>query len=73
MKSLLDILGKREKGSNVSQRSGILKNPGDRLEARVTDSNRKVVKISTDSGKSKYSATQYPNGTVVETKVTKRK
>lgn len=45
MKSLLDIFGKREKGSNVSQRSGILKNPGDRLEARVTDSNRKVVSV----------------------------
>ena len=35
--------------------------------------NRKVVKIQKDNGNSKYSATQYPNGTVVEMKVTKRK
>ena len=39
----------------------------------TTNSNRKVVKIQKDNGNSKYSATQYPNGTVVETKVTKRK
>lgn len=44
-----------------------------KLEARVTNSNRKVVKIQKDNGNSKYSATQYPNGTVVEMKVTKRK
>ena len=35
--------------------------------------NRKVVKIQKDNGNSKYSATQYSNGIVVETKVTKRK
>ena len=52
---------------------GRLSEPGDKLEARVTNSNRKVVKIQKDNGNSKYSATQYPNGTVVETKVTKRK
>ena len=53
--------------------TGILSEPGDKLEARVTNSNRKVVKIQKDNGNSKYSAIQYPNGTVVETKVTKRK
>mgnify|MGYP005759845215 CR=1 FL=1 len=34
---------------------------------------RRVVKLQKDNGNSKYSATQYPNGTIVETKVTKRK
>ena len=53
--------------------TGILSEPGDKLEARVTNSNRKVVKIQKDNGNSKYSATQYSNGIVVETKVTKRK
>lgn len=67
--NLLDIFKKND----VSNSTGILSEPGDKLEARVTDSNRKVVKIKKDNGKSKYSATQYPNGTVVETKVTKRK
>jgi hypothetical protein len=32
-----------------------------------------VIKIETDNSKIKYSATQYPNGTVVETKTTKNK
>lgn len=50
---------------------GILQNPGDKLEARITSSNRKVVKVSKSNGKAKYSATQYPNGTLVETKTTK--
>lgn len=52
---------------------GLLNQPGDRVEARVTDSNRKVLKVSTDGGDSKYSATQYPNGTIVETRTTKKK
>ena len=56
-----------------SSNDGYLKNPGDRMEARITDSERKVVRISTDNGYSKYSATQYPNGTIVETKTTKRR
>lgn len=72
MKNLLSIFGKKDDGEIVSQ-SGILTNPGDRLEARITDSNRRVVKVQKDNGNSKYSATQYPNGTVVETKVTKQK
>ena len=48
---------------------GILAKPGDKLEARITESNRKVVKVQKDG--LKYSATQYPNGTIVETKVKK--
>ena len=53
--------------------SGFLQTPGDKLEARVTDTNRRVLKVSKDNGKSKYSATQYPNGTLVETRTTKKK
>ncbi len=73
MKNLLSIFGNSNKDSNVTNQRGILNKPGDKLEARVTNSNRKVVKIQIDNGCSKYSATQYPNGTVVETKVTKKR
>lgn len=52
--------------------TNLLKQPGDSLEARVTDSNRQVLKISTNEGTNKYSATKYPNGTVVETRTTKK-
>jgi len=55
-----------------SSESGILSNPGDKLEARVTDSNRRVLKYSQDHGASKYSCTEYSNGTRVETRTTKR-
>ena len=73
MENLLSIFGNSNKDSNVANQRGILNKPGDKLEACVTNSNRKVLKIQTDNGCSKYSATQYPNGTVVETKVTKKK
>lgn len=73
MKNILDIFGRKNDNFGVVKTLGILNKPGDRLEARVTDSNRKVLKVSADNGNSKYSATQYPNGTVVETKVTKKK
>lgn len=72
MKNLLNIFGNDNEESNVMKSRGILSRPGDSLEARVTTSNRRVVKICKDNGNSKYSATQYPNGTVVETKVTKQ-
>ena len=72
MKNLLSIFGKMD-NSEIVSKLGILNKPGDRLEARITDSNRRVVKVQTDNGTSKYSATQYPNGTLVETKVTKQK
>lgn len=42
--------------------------PGDEMSARITSTNRQVLKISKNNGRSKYSATRYPNGTVVETK-----
>ena len=53
--------------------NAILNKPGDNMSARVTDSGRQVLKISTDNGTAKYSATRYPNGTIVETKTTKLK
>ena len=49
----------------------VLKKPGDNASARITESNRKVLKISTNNGDNKYSMTEYPNGTKVETKTTK--
>lgn len=55
--------------SNLS--GGLLRKPGDHLEARVTQTGRQVIKMSTDNGPTKYSATRYPTGTVVETRVTK--
>lgn len=62
-----------DKVSNIENPFGALKNPGDNLSARVTESNRKVLKIETNNGNTKYSATQYPNGTIVETKTTKKR
>lgn len=72
MKKLLSIFGRKEDVTNGKKETGILNNPGDKLEARVTDTNRQVIKIQKDNGRNKYSATRYPNGTVVETKVTKQ-
>lgn len=54
----------------VTEKAG-LKNPGDKMSACITDTGRKVIKVETDNGTNKYSATQYQNGTVVETKTTK--
>ena len=73
MKNLLAVFGDRRSNSSLSKKSGILSQPGDFLEARVTETGRNVIKIQKDRGNVKYSATQYPNGTVVETKVTKKK
>lgn len=65
----LDIFKK----NNTINLSNVLSEPGDKLEARVTESKRKVVKIQKECGTLKYSATQYPNGTIVETKVRNKK
>lgn len=72
MKNLLDIFGDKNNPS-TTKNPGILYKPGDKLEACITDTNRQVIKLQKDDGNSKYSATRYPNGTVVETKVTKKK
>lgn len=61
MKNFLDIIN-----------NGILNKPGDELSARITDTGRKVLKIHTENGKQKYSKTEYPNGTIFETKTTKK-
>ena len=55
--------------NNMAKR--ILENPGDKMIAEITPSNRKVVKLSKNNGKDKYSRTTYPNNTIVETKTTK--
>ncbi|MDE6103869.1 MAG: hypothetical protein K2F60_05030 [Oscillospiraceae bacterium] len=47
--------------------------PGDELIARITKTGRKVIKMKKNQGMHKYSATQYSNGTIVETKTTKIK
>lgn len=51
--------------------NSILNKPGDEMSARITRSNRQVMKVSKNDGKDKYSVTRYPNGTTVETKTTK--
>ena len=51
--------------------NSVLQKPGDEMSARITNSGRQVVKISKDNGNTKYSATRYATGTVVETKTTK--
>ncbi len=51
--------------------NSILNEPGDEMSARITRSNRQVMKVSKNNGKNKYSVTRYPNGTTVETKTTK--
>ena len=73
MKNLLAIFGSKNSNTSLSKNNGILTQPGDRLEATVTKTGRNVIKIQKNNGYSKYSATQYPNGTIVETKVTKKK
>ena len=45
MKKLLDIFGREDDVSSVVKKSAILNQPGDKLEARVTNSNRQVLKI----------------------------
>ena len=61
MKNFLDIIS-----------NGILNKSGDELSARVTSTERKVLKVHTDGDKQKYSRTEYKNGTVVETETTKK-
>ena len=53
--------------------NGLLSNPGDKLEARITDTGRQVVKIHKDNGLSKDSLVRYRTGTVVRTIVEKNK
>lgn len=57
----------------VNRKTGILREPGDCLSARMTETKRCVLKISRNNGNEKYSVTEYPNGTRVQTMVTKKK
>ncbi|SDM58709.1 hypothetical protein [Lachnospira pectinoschiza] len=50
---------------------GMLNNPGDIFEARVTKSGNKVAKFSSGDGLFKASKTVYSNGTVHETRTYK--
>ena len=56
----------------IQNLNSILSNPGDELSARITNTDRKVLKIHKNGGRQKYSRTQYKNGTIVETKTTKQ-
>ena len=51
--------------------NGILKSPGDSMTAKVTKTNRNVVKINTKEVKTSF--TQYPSGTIVKTEVFRKK
>lgn len=53
--------------------NGLLSNPGDKLEARITDTGRQVLKINKNNGLLKHSVVRYPTGTVVSTFVEKKK
>ncbi|MGM9608036.1 MAG: hypothetical protein ACI3XJ_11085 [Oscillospiraceae bacterium] len=73
MKNILELFGSESSKPSITKKTGILTKPGDRLEAYITKSGRNVLKVQKDNGNSKYSITQYPTGTIVETKVTKKK
>ena len=53
--------------------NGLLSNPGDKLEARITDTGKQVLKIHKDNGLFKLSQVRYSTGTVVSTIVEKKK
>lgn len=52
--------------------SRFLSNPGDKAEARMTKSHRKVATYVSGDGKFKASKTEYPNGTIHETRTYKK-
>lgn len=52
---------------------GLLRNPGDKLEARVTERGTKVATFKSGDGAFKASKTVYSNGTVHETRTYKKK
>jgi hypothetical protein len=59
--------------STVVDQAGLTQ-PGDNMNARITDTGRQVLTIEKDEGTEKYSATRYTTtGTIVETKTTKVK
>lgn len=56
--------------ATITEKAGLTE-PGDKLTARVTKKGNKVVTVSKNNGKSKYSRTQYSNGTIHETRTIK--
>lgn len=52
--------------STLFDHGGFLQNPGDRVEARVTKTGKKVIKAQI--GDKKWSAVQQPSGKIVETR-----
>ena len=70
----LSLFTGRDSGNEVSTTSNsFLRAPGDHAEARITPSNRLVMKASRDNGNEKISETRYSNGTVVRTYSSKNK
>ena len=67
----LFVPNSKHSGSVFGLISGLIRNPGDSLSARVTPNNRQVIKLNTST--IKYSATRYPTGTIVETRTIRPK
>ncbi|WP_026518624.1 hypothetical protein [Butyrivibrio sp. MC2021] len=57
----------------LSKINKVVSNIGDHAEARVTSTNRKVATFTSGDGTFKASKTEYPNGTVHETRTYKKK
>ena len=58
------------KGFFASIMDTLLNKPGDSFSARITKSNRRVIKLN--KGNETYSITKYENGTTVETRSIRR-
>lgn len=68
----MGFLSKIFSNNSDMESSDFMTKKGDRFSGVVTDSNRKVFKAERADG-TKYSSTQYSNGTVVETRTIKKK
>ena len=53
--------------AHISNLFGFLTEPGDKLEAYITDTGKKVLKGQKNKGKHKIAIVKYDNGTVVKT------
>lgn len=54
------------------ENSSLLNNPGDNFLAKITKTNRKVMKVDKPSEGVKLSETRYSSGTIVQTKSVKK-
>ena len=66
--SLSNLFGKGEASTGANFRDVFIKEPGDRAEIRMTDTERIVSKYEAGDGSLKLSKTEYPSGRVVETR-----